>query len=784
MVFKQREVNANVDIKKLSKEINLSETTTKILVNRGYDTTLKINKFLNPNVNDLRDPFLLNNMKEVVEKITSAIESKKRILIFGDYDVDGISATAILYKFFEKKGVNVNYFLPNRYEDGYGLTIETATKVIKEYNPQLIITVDCGISCAKEVDFLIKNGVDVIVTDHHEIPEILPNCLTINAKIPNQKYGFTELCGAGVAFKIVQAFNEDIFEYLPIAAIATVADIVSLTDENRAIVILGLKHFENIPKGIKLLIKELKINKINSQDIAFKIAPKLNAAGRMGDASIALQLFINKNQQELFNYLVKLTQMNLERQQKCALVYEEALSKLGSINSNKQKCIILQGNNWDSGLLGIVCARLVEEYNKPTFLFSNENGILKGSVRSINGINIHTVLSSCGSLLETFGGHSMAAGLSLSLKNYEKFKTEVNGYFNEHFTEKDFLCVKEYDLKLNTKDINLNFVKELQVLEPFGCDNHKPIFMLEWEKSCYKTMTNYPQHLNIMLNNNVSLIAFNASAYIQNLQYNKTKQALVDLQINSFLGKETVKCVVKNFVFKEYNTLSQDMINGFYVKQLFARKDKDVYATHFNYEEDIFERVKNCFNSSNYGTLVVCNSKQNLDKINKEFSNFNYNYAIGKVNQKDAVNTIVTCLNNFDNLYNYTNIIFLEPVITKEYIYNFKSKIFVPKNERIDLNNLGVSTNRNNFSSVYSALVQHEGIVKDTEYLFYQELKKVCPYLRDINFAQFVIDIQVFKELGIIEIEKDFNYSIKILPNNKMSLFGSKTYCKLESYLK
>ena len=775
MIFRQREVDTKIDIKKLSNKANLSELTTKILVNRGYDNLEKISKFLNPQISDLRDPFLLNNMDKVVEKINNAIINKKRILIFGDYDVDGISATAILYKFFEKRGINVNYFLPNRYEDGYGLTLETASKVIKEFNPELLITVDCGISCAKEVDFLMKNGVDVIVTDHHEIPETLPNCLIINAKIPNQKYGFTELCGAGVAFKIVQAFNEDIFEYLPIAAIATVADIVSLTDENRAIVILGLKHFESIPQGIKLLLKELKISKINSQDIAFKIAPKLNAAGRMGDATIALQLFINKNQQELFSNLVKLTQMNFERQQKCALVYEEALAKLGSINSNKQKCIILQSNNWDSGLLGIVCARLVEEYNKPTFLFSNENGILKGSVRSINGINIHTVLSNCGSLLETFGGHSMAAGLSLSLKNYEKFKTEVNDYFNEHFTEKDF--------ELNTKDITLSFVKELQVLEPFGCDNHKPIFMIEWEKSCFKAMTNYPQHLNIMLNNNVSLVAFNSSNFIQNLQYNKTKQALVDLQINSFSGKETVKCVVKNFLFKEFNTLSQDMINGYYVKQFYARKDNDIFATHFNYEEDVFETAKKCFKSSNYGTLIVCNSKQNLDKINRVLSGFNYNYAIGKVNQKDAFNTVVTCLNSFDNLYNYTNIIFLEPIIAKEYIYNFKSRIYVPKNARADLTKLGISADRSKFTSIYSALVQQTGIVKETEYMFYQELKKVCPYLKDSSFSQFVVAVQVFKELGFIEVKNEFDYSIKILPKNKMSIFGSKTYCKLNSYL-
>ena len=278
MIIKKKNIEINDDeIYKLSKEIGHSFVVTKILASRGYDTIEKIQKFLSPKITDLHDPFLLKNMDIVTEKIKNALETKKKVLIFGDYDVDGISATAILYRFFASHGLVPQYFLPNRYEDGYGLTIETAQKVIDLYSPELIITVDCGISCYKEVDYLMSKGIDVVVTDHHEIPEILPSCPIINAKMLGQEYPFRELCGAGVALKIVQALGENLEEYLPICAIATIADIVSLTDENRAIVTCGLKLYDKLPKGVKMLIKEQKLKSVSSSEIAFRVAPKINA---------------------------------------------------------------------------------------------------------------------------------------------------------------------------------------------------------------------------------------------------------------------------------------------------------------------------------------------------------------------------------------------------------------------------------------------------------------------------------------------------------------------------
>lgn len=779
MKFVEKVYSSEIDYDGLANKFGLHTETVKILSSRGIDTEEKISKFLSPTEADLHDPFLLDNMSQVIERIKNAIDLHKRILIFGDYDVDGISAVAILYKYFEKMNVRVDYFLPNRYEDGYGLTIETADKVINEFNPELIITVDCGISCYKEVEYLQSKGVEVIVTDHHEIPEILPNCLILNAKLPNQKYPFREICGAGMAFKIVQALGQNIYEYLPIASIATVADIVSLTDENRAIVILGLQHFENIPKGIKLLLSEMKIKNINSQDIAFRVAPKLNAAGRMGDARVALQLFINNDQEQLFQSLVKLTEMNIERQNRCNKVYEDALLKLSTLNANKQKCIILQSKEWDSGLLGIVCARLVEDYNKPTFLFSNVNGVLKGSVRSIKGINIHDALSSTSSLLETFGGHSMAAGLTLNLANYDKFKEEIISYFDKNYDESYFVPVKTYDLKIDTKMITLSFVKELDKLEPFGCDNPKPIFMIEWEKSNVKQLGNFPQHLNITINGNVSLIAFNSASYLQNIQYNAKKQALIELQVNKFCGKESVKCLVKCFNFLGYNKISNDMLMGNYSKQCYY---DDKSMDNFYYAEDLCSKIKELFEASKFGTLVVCNSNKSLELFTQNLKGYDYNYHFGKVTSKDATNSVVVCLNSFENVLNFTNIVFLDPIIYKNYVSNFKAKIYVPKNEKFLISNLKLNLSREYFLKFYSSLKHYSPtLTTESEYSYYQEIRKLCN-IPEFTYTQFICLIKVFADLGLIVINDDIKYSITTVDGVRTKLENSKIYQKINFY--
>lgn len=764
-------------IEQLSKGCRLSFPATKILVSRGEDTPEKVSRFLNPTLKDLFDPFLLNNLREVKDRIIEAVSLKKKILIFGDYDVDGISATAILHKYFSKKGADVSYFLPNRYEDGYGLTMETAQKVLDLYSPEFIITVDCGISGHKEVAFLKSKGVEVIVTDHHEIPETLPDCLVIDPKIAGQKYPFKELCGAGVALKIVQALGENLEEYLPICAIATVADIVELKSENRAIVVQGLKHIGKLPEGIKMMLRELKINELSSGDIAFKVAPKINAAGRMGDASIGLQLYISKDKKVLQESLMKLGEMNLMRQELCNRIYNDCISKLQGQNMSTSRCIILESSEWDSGLLGIVCARLTEEFNKPTFLFSNA-GVLRGSVRSLNNINIHRVLSSCSSLLETFGGHSMAAGLTLKPENLDRFKQEVIQYLNNNFNEQDFIAVKEYDMELKPGEINLQFASELQRFEPFGCGNPRPVFKVEWKNTGFSAMKDYPQHLNIHISKDFSLLAFNQGHNKANFLFSERKTALVELQLNQFKGKTYLKGLVKNLDFSGCTTQAKDFIMANYIRQLAFNKRE--VKNPFTAYEDFDITAKTLLQSSKFGTLILVNTLESFYKIQPLVEEYGLQCHISQINDGYANNAVVIGLSGRKNLQNYNNFVFVEPVLHMDYLNNFALNIYLPKEHSIDKNLFKINTDREYFLNIYKKLKKDgERISVQNEYDYFQQFKKLNPDLKDFSYLQFTACILTFTELGFISIKTENTYQIIIEKTEKTPLNASNFYNRL-----
>ncbi|MBQ8792522.1 MAG: DHH family phosphoesterase, partial [Clostridia bacterium] len=337
-------------------------------------------------------------MKELCNRIYLAKQMGDRVLVFGDYDVDGVSATAIMLKTLKKIGINADFYLPNRYEDGYGLTKEVIDKVANKFAPDLIITVDCGISCYEEVEYAKEKGIEIVVTDHHEIPEILPNTLVLNAKIEGQDYPFHELCGTGLAYKISEAVlgQKKAEEFLPIASIATIADIVSLTGENRNIVKRGLKMFDKLPIGLKTLLKENKVSLSNptSTDIAFKIAPKINSSGRMGDAGDSLVLYMTEDPVKVKEYVEKIKVHNTKRQELSAQIMEDCEKAIAKMDMTKTRVICLASKKWDQGILGIACARLVEIYNRPVFLFAQNGDMLHGSGRSIDDINIHELLSS------------------------------------------------------------------------------------------------------------------------------------------------------------------------------------------------------------------------------------------------------------------------------------------------------------------------------------------------------------------------------------------------------
>ena len=464
MEFISKVDNLNFNAKEITRtaqKFNLCEDIVKLFFARGIDSDDKIDKYLNAGVTSLYNPFLLKNMQEVVDKIKYYVLAKKKILIMGDYDTDGISASAILYKYFLSIGIEASVFLPNRFVDGYGLTIDSLDKVKSMYNPDLIITVDCGITCVEEIAYCKKLGIDIIVTDHHDVPSITPDTLIINPKLEGQLYPFKELCGAGVALKLVHALAglEEALKYTTIATLATVADIVPLLDENRAIVKLGLENQkQQLPKGLKKLCSELKISlPLSSTDISFKLAPKINATGRMGDAIISFNLYVKNDEQDIRDNIDMLVALNDRRVVETNNIFASACEMLEDTNVSRLGMIVLYNESWESGVLGIICSKLVEKYNKPVCLLSIVDGEYKGSCRSIPGVNIFEALTSVSDLLIRFGGHNQAGGLSIEKKNLKEFRTRINEYVLAHTNEDDLITRKYYDMDISNKEISPEF---------------------------------------------------------------------------------------------------------------------------------------------------------------------------------------------------------------------------------------------------------------------------------------------------------------------------------------
>ena len=420
-------------VKEISEKFNISNLLAKILVNREITEDEKIEIFLNPTRNDFYNPFLMPDMDKAVDRIIKAINSKEKVIIYGDYDVDGITSITVLKKFLEERELNTGYYIPNRLEEGYGLNKQAIEEIIKQ-NYSLMITVDCGISGIEEIEMCNNLGIDTIITDHHEQLEKLPNAYAIiDAKRKDNKYPFRGLAGCGVVFKLIQAISKKLklddkeyLKYLDIVCVGTISDIVPLVDENRVIAKLGLKliaQTKNI--GLKILIQESGYKKVDSNTISFGVAPRINACGRMGYQEEALKLFLTNNIEEAREITKKLNQYNTQRQVKEKEIFEQALSELQKEDIDNLNSIVLCGDNWHHGVIGIVASKLTEKFFKPTILICFEENIGKGSGRSLPGFDLHEALVESSEFLDKYGGHEMAVRFIAKKANVSKFQRKV-----------------------------------------------------------------------------------------------------------------------------------------------------------------------------------------------------------------------------------------------------------------------------------------------------------------------------------------------------------------------
>lgn len=525
-----------------------SEKFVRLLVQRGLDTKEKAAKFFNFDPSQLHDPFLLRGMRDAVARLKNAISRKEHILIIGDYDADGICATAILYKYLLTKRVRTSYFLPERDADGYGLNVDLIKKLHAKYQPNLLITVDCGISCPTEIKYAQSLGLDCIVTDHHTIPAVTPDCICVDPKFPDQEYPFNDLCGAGVALKLIQAMEGLTVaqSYFDICAIATVADIVSLTDENRIIVHHGLKMLnQGTVPGIKALAKACNIrDEIKSSDISFRLGPKINASGRMGNAKKGLDIILEQDPGKIDRIIKNLLFLNTKRQELCVNIYDACVQEIEAQQLQNDSIIIIAKPDWESGVLGIVSARITEKYGKPSIILGGKGEIYKGSGRSVRGINLVESITKAADLLLTFGGHAMAAGMSVRVENFADFRARMQEIVSAQAAVREIDTNKYYDFEISAPELNPQFFQEVQQLEPTGCGNPAPVLMTVLRRTQPSSLSSNPTHTKFE-NGDLKFIFFGGAGFNEILAADCEKSIIFELQQNAGVApKAIVKCVI------------------------------------------------------------------------------------------------------------------------------------------------------------------------------------------------------------------------------------------------
>lgn len=735
----------------LALECGITFDTARLLVCRDIDSVEKAKRFLNPSKNGFYNPAKLSGMLDAVQRITDAKIKGESILIFGDYDADGVCASTVLYYSLKDFGINsVRVYVPER-EEGYALNVETIKSLMQDFAIDLLITVDCGISDAEKIEELKKLGIDVIVTDHHEPPEVLPDCIKINPKLSGQEYPFSGLCGAGVAYKLsAMLIKEKADEYLDFVALATVADSMELVDENRDIVSEGLKILNNPNKqrlAFKYLIND-NTKKLTAQSLAFQIAPRINAGGRMGDANCALKLFTCENPNTIFDLAVKLNEYNVQRQVECDNIYQQARQKILKHSLHKKNVILVKDKKWQVGFIGIVAAKLVEEFARPVIVFAGQDEFLKGSARSVEGINIYEAIDSVKNYLLGFGGHSQAAGVSVTEENFLAFEKAVNQAIGSQKQTLDI--TPKINVEWEIDRINPQFVKEIDMLEPFGIGNRKPLFT----KSVYEVEVNRlkagSNHYGFKCDD-IEMIDFNGENDVLPLSLSLRKDVVFEFNLSIYKGKEYIKGFVKT-VCPDYSDMSNLQLHV-----LNAQLDSLLEnAGEFEYisKQDI--------KHNGIGTLfVICdlNNIKEYDFLTK----INKNFAGPK--SKNYSDELIFSFKKLPE--GYEKIIYLDKPMQ---VVKSKVKTYVVKDVlgyKI-LDNLSVE--REDFKQAFNYILtlKNKQITNIVSF--------VKTYANGITEEQLLFSLKVFIELGIFEINNGLlTYNEKV----KNALTNSKVYSKI-----
>lgn len=541
------------EIDKISNKYNISKCLAKLLKSREVEN---IDMYLNGTLKDLRDPFLLKDMQKIVDRIKLAINKKEKICIYGDYDVDGITSITIMYKFLSDLGLDVTYYLPDRLQEGYGVNNEALDKIKKE-GVSLVITVDCGITAIDEVEYAKSLGLDIAITDHHECTENLPSALAIiNPKQKDDNYPFKMFAGVGVAFKVLSALaislnmeSESYLKYLDIVAIGTISDIVPLLDENRIISKEGLKQIANTKnEGIKAMLRVINFKDIDSTMVSFGMAPRINACGRMGNASIAVKLLLEESEENAKELAEKLDSLNIKRQEVEKNIFEKAVNTIENEGYKQKNSIVLYDENWHNGVIGIVASRLVNIYNKPVVLFTKENDVVRGSGRCPNGFSLYDALTESKEYLIQFGGHELAAGMSIEEENIPLFREEFEKIVTQNM--KDLVQVIDVDMEIKKSDLGVQILKDINRIKPYGQANNTPLFLYKGLKIHSIRTLKEEKHLKFTLQDErvlLEALAFSQGARRDEVRLGDKIDVLCNVEINSYNTPRTIQLILQDF---------------------------------------------------------------------------------------------------------------------------------------------------------------------------------------------------------------------------------------------
>ena len=730
----------SLTVDNLEKELGISRILATLLAQQGIDSTEQAKKFFEPSMEEIHDPTLLHDMDKAVERIEQAVEKQEQITIYGDYDADGITSTSLMYETLLSIGANVNYYVPNRFTDGYGPNMDAYQRLI-DNGTQLFITVDNGVSGKNVINKVMAAGVDVVITDHHELPADLPNAVAIvHPRYPGSNYPFPDLSGVGVAFKVAWALTGEFpVEELDLVAIGEIADVVNVTDENHALISYGIQQLrQGMRPGLAALMKlaDIKANNLTDQDIGFGIAPRLNALGRIADANDGVKLLTSLDENESQKLAKEVDQANKERQNLVAEIMKEAEKQANSSANQQKRTLLIVGKGWHQGVLGIVASRIMNETGKPTIIASTDQNnptLIKGSGRSVDSFNLFNALEAHCELFTTFGGHPAACGLSFDQKNIVPLQIaleEETGKQNFDPMVKQPLPIA---MKLAPADVTQQLYNDIQRVAPFGPGNMEPVFELNNVKVVdVKTMGQEHQHLKFSIvsdKKNLTVVAF-GQGNLATLLSAPTGQInlAVKVSLNEWRGKKTVQLMLEDLQIN--GTVIIDERTNKLTPQLFSSSDyyivreprlRENIAPHVapGYTLSIEEAIKTDF-SGQQVTLVDCPSSEEMLK---------------QIFAEDEG----------------------EPATIRLLLYQRKSAYLA-----------GLPT-RNDFAQLYRF------IYKQKEIKWPMQAKAVSNHLK-INMDRLNLMIQVFSEAGFVTIKDDvlkFNE-----PTNKTDLTQTKRYQK------